>query len=235
MGKIILGNMKSRMTYDEVIEYIDEIKDKIDYSKVVLFPSNIYINEFKKLNIKLGLQNIIEDDIITGEITFSQAKSMGIDYAIVGHSERRSKLYEDNVMINEKIKNIKNMGIVLCIGETQEEKTKLETEEVLKRQIYTALKDVDDMKNIIIAYEPIWAIGTGEIPSLYELKKAISTIKKFVREIKNTNVKVLYGGSVNKENIKELNDVDLIDGFLIGGACLKVQEFLEIIDIVKGN
>lgn len=236
--KIIIGNMKTKMNYKEVEDYIASIQDKIHYPGVILLPTSFYIPYFKPLNLKLGLQNIFfeNEGSYTGEILPSQAKSMDIRYAIVGHSERRKYLKENNQMINKKLKAglAEDLGLVLCIGETEEEKKMLETEEVLKRQIFTALKGIDTLKNIVIAYEPVWAIGSGKTPSKRELEKTISFIKNFVKEIKNgEEIKILYGGSVNAKNISSLNQIDLIDGYLIGGASNKADEFLTIIEEIE--
>lgn len=239
MGKkIIIGNLKTKMNYEDVVEYIDKINGKISYPAVILLPTSLYVPYFKDLNIKLGLQNIFfeNEGAYTGEILPTQAKSMGIKYALIGHSERRKNLKENNQMINKKIKAALNekMGIILCIGETLEEKVLLETEDVLKRQIFTALKGIDDLKNIVIAYEPVWAIGTGKIPTERELVSAIKFIKNFVKEFKRgQDIKVLYGGSVNMDNIKSLNKIEEIDGYLIGGASNNPSEFLNIIEEIE--
>lgn len=239
MGKkIIIGNLKTKMNYEDVVEYIDKINGKISYPAVILLPTSLYVPYFKDLNIKLGLQNIFfeNEGAYTGEILPTQAKSMGVKYALIGHSERRKNLKENNQMINKKIKAALNekMGIILCIGETLEEKVLLETEDVLKRQIFTALKGIDDLKNIVIAYEPVWAIGTGKIPTERELVSAIKFIKNFVKEFKRgQEIKVLYGGSVNMDNIKSLNEIEEIDGYLIGGASNNPSEFLNIIEEIE--
>jgi triosephosphate isomerase len=193
---------------------------------------------FKKLGIRLGLQNVFYENqgAYTGEVLPSQAKSMGIKYTLVGHSERREHLKETNKIINKKIKAAleENMGIVLCIGETLEEKTMMETEDALKRQIYTALQDINELKNIVIAYEPIWAIGSGKTPSKRELTKTIQFIKTFVKEMKNgEDIKVLYGGSVSEKNIETFLHIEEIDGFLVGGTSNNAQEFLELIEKVE--
>jgi len=236
--KIVIGNLKTNMSYEKAVKYIERIRDRITYPAVILIPTSLYVPYFKDLNIKLGVQNIYfeNEGSYTGEILPSQAKSMGIKYALVGHSERRKNLKENNQMINKKIKaGLKeNMGIVLCVGESMEEKVLLETEDVLKRQIFTALKGIDDLKNIVIAYEPVWAIGTGKIPTKRELVNAINFIKDFVKELKRgQEIKVLYGGSVNTKNIKSLNTIEEIDGYLIGGASSKPEEFIDIINEIE--
>lgn len=236
--KIIIGNMKNKMNYEDVKEYIRDLKGKIDYNAVILLPTAIYLPYFEKLNVKLGLQNVYESNTgsHTGEILPSQAKSMGVKYTLVGHSERRDN--ETNQMINKKIKAAleQDMGIVLCVGETKEEKNMMETEEVIKREIYTALKGIDDLKNIVIAYEPIWAIGTGKTPTKRVLTKTIKFIKTFINEMKDgQNVKVLYGGSVRRKNIRTLITIKELDGYLVGGASCNSKEFLDIINEVKGS
>lgn len=239
MGKkIIIGNMKTNMNYFDIENYIHEIEGKMDYPAVILLPTSLYVPYFKDLNIKLGLQNIFfeNEGAYTGEILPKQAKSMGLRYSLVGHSERRKELKESNQMINKKIKAglQEKMGIILCIGETLEEKVLLETEDALKRQIFTALKGIDDLKNIVIAYEPVWSIGTGKIPTERELVNAIKFIKNFVKEFKNNQeIKVLYGGSVSSSNIEFLNKIEEIDGYLIGGSSCDPEEFLKIIEEVK--
>lgn len=239
MGKkIIIGNLKTKMKYEDITKYIEKIRGNITYPAVILLPTSLYIPYFKELNIRLGVQNIFfeNEGAYTGEILPVQARSMGLKYALVGHSERRKNLKENNQMINKKIKSglKENMGIILCVGETIEEKVLLETEDVLKRQLFTALKGIDNLKNIVIAYEPVWSIGTGKIPTERELVNTIKFIKNFIKELKrNQQVKVLYGGSVNIENIKELNKIDEIDGYLIGGSSNKPEEFMEIIKEVE--
>lgn len=237
--KIIIGNMKTKMTYEEVKEYIKEMKGNINYKAVILLPSAIYLPYFKRLNIKLGLQNIFEaeEGAYTGEILPKQAKSLGVKYTLVGHSERRKNAKETNQIINKKIKAAlkEDMGIVLCIGETLEEKNMMETEEVIKRELFTALKGINNLKNIVIAYEPIWAIGTGTTPTKRDLTKTIKFIKSFIKEMKDgQEVKVLYGGSVSLKSVKNLNTINEIDGYLIGGASCNAKELLSIIDEVKG-
>lgn len=236
--KILIGNMKTKCDYQEVQEYIEKMKDHIDYPGLILMPTSLYVPLFQTLDVKIGLQNIYceNEGSYTGEVLPSQARSMGIRYALVGHSERRKFLHENNQLINKKMKaGIEaNMGLVLCVGEDTEEKLMLETEEVLKRQIFTALRGIDDLKNIVIAYEPVWAIGTGEIPTIRELRQNVTFIKNFVRDLKEgSSIKVLYGGSINAENIKELIQIEELDGFLVGGASNNPYEFMDIIDTLE--
>ena len=164
---------------------------------------------------------------------------MKIKFTILGHSERRIFFKETDIDINKKIHEaIKyNMKVIFCIGETLEERNLLKTTKVLKRQLVNGLKDIDETMydNIIIAYEPVWAIGTNITPTNKEIKDAVDYIKMVLNEIlgKN-NIRILYGGSVNKKNIKELNKIDNISGFLVGGASTDADKFLKIIDEVIG-
>jgi triosephosphate isomerase len=154
-------------------------------------------------------------------------KNVGAKYVILGHSENRQS-GETDKLINLKIKSAikSNLKVIFCIGETLSEKRKKLTKKVLAKQINNGLKSIKDTSDIIIAYEPVWSIGTGLIPKSKDLLNSISYIKsKFRRKIP----KVLYGGSVNNKNITELKDINIIDGFLIGGASQNSKKFIDII------
>lgn len=225
MEKLIVGNLKNYMSANDIAKYlkqVDELKD------VVICPSNIFIPYFLKKKFDVGIQNIYLDKTCTGEITAKQAKSLGISYTIIGHSERRINFNETNIEINEKIKEAinNNLKVILCIGETLEEKGNNQTLEILEKQIKECLDNIN-MNNVIIAYEPIWAIGTNIIPTINEIEENIRKIK----EIINEDVKVLYGGSVNSNNISDI--IKVTDGVLIGKASTDINEFLKIIEVVK--
>ena len=223
MEKLIVGNLKNYMDAYDTSTYLKQI-DKIE--NVVLCPSNIFIPYFLNKKFEVGIQNIyLNDKTCTGEITAKQAKSLGVSYVIIGHSERRSNFIETNIVVNHKIKEAlkNNLKVILCIGETLEEKESNKTIEVLEKQLNECLKDID--KDVIIAYEPIWAIGTNVVPTISEIENNINKIK----EIRNT--KVLYGGSVNSSNISEI--IKVTDGVLIGKASTDVVEFLKIIEVVN--
>ncbi len=223
MEKLIVGNLKNYMDAYDTSMYLKQI-DKIE--NVVLCPSNIFIPYFLNKKFEVGIQNIyLNDKICTGEINAKQAKSLGISYVIVGHSERRTNFIETNIVVNYKIKEAlkNNLKVILCIGETLEEKQNNKTFEVLEKQLNECLKDISE--EVIIAYEPIWAIGTNVVPSIVEIQTNINKIK----EIKNS--KVLYGGSVNSGNISEI--IKVTDGVLIGKASTDVVEFLKIIEVVS--
>ena len=161
-------------------------------------------------------------------------KSLGCKYVIVGHSESRNS-GDTNLLINKKIKSSleNNLNILFCIGETIKEKKANKTKKVLISQIKKGFWKIKKIKNIIVAYEPVWSIGTGLVPKNNELLDNILFIKKFLRKnFKYKNTRVLYGGSVNPKNIKDLCEINQIDGFLIGGASQNSNKFS---DIIKKN
>ena len=166
--KIIVGNMKMNLTYNSIKEYIDSMEN---YKDVIICPSSIYIPYFIEKGFNVGLQNVSEYSVgtYTGEISVNQASSLGIKYALVGHSERRQHFNETDEIINTKLRKIVSNDIysILCIGETLDEKEKGITKDSIERQLKEDIKDIEkeDYKYIIIAYEPIWAIGTGNIPN----------------------------------------------------------------------
>lgn len=233
--RIIVGNMKLGMLKEDALNYVKKFKG--EYRNVVLCPSSIYLNYFSDMKVKLGLQNVFYDGTLcTGEISSSQAVSMGIKYVIIGHSERREYLEENNDIINKKVKDAvkHNLGILLCVGETEEEKEDGRADGAIKRQVYTALKGIDNIRNVVIAYEPVWAIGTNKIPTVEEIKEKVSLIKRVTKELLDYDgIRVLYGGSVNEENVEQLNQIEEISGFLIGGACTNPKKFEKIIKIIN--
>lgn len=191
----------------------------------------VYLSDFEKLkNCKLGAQNVYQKEkgAYTGEISAAMLSEFDVYFCIVGHSERR-KNGETNSEINQKIKLLLNNNIlpVLCIGETLEEYSNKKTKAVLKKQLKECLQDVDISK-IIIAYEPVWAIGTGKTPTKKEIVSICEFIKDFVFKSYNKNVKVLYGGSVNENNTEDLIGDKAVDGALVGGASLDVYKFFTI-------
>ena len=179
-------------------------------------------------NIDVGAQNCHEQDVygaFTGSVNSSMLKSVGAKYIIIGHSENR-QAGETDKLINLKIKSALKSGlrVIFCIGETLKAKRKKITKSVLNRQIKAGLKNIKNNKKIIIAYEPVWSIGTGIIPKSDDLFKTISFIKN-----EKKNHKVLYGGSVNPKNINQLKSINNIDGYLIGGASQDPKKFIDII------
>jgi triosephosphate isomerase len=237
-NKIIIANMKMNMDKIDISNYLSKIKGKIKESDIVFCPVSIYIPYFLKEGYKVGLQNIYfeEKGAFTGEISPTQSKSMNINNSIIGHSERRSIFKESDDLINKKVKATLNNNIrpILCIGETEEENNKHITEEVLTRQLSEGLKylEADKLKEVVIAYEPVWAIGTGNTMSNDEIEKATRFIKEEVKRLFGIeDIKVLYGGSVNENNIESLCTIDNVDGFLVGGASTDPDKFLKIIEV----
>ncbi len=235
-NKLVVGNMKMNLTVDEINDYIYKLEQ---HKNFIICPSSIYIPYFIKEGFNVGLQNISEYGMgaYTGEISVNQATSMGVKYTLVGHSERREYFKEDDDVINRKLrKSVSNNLIsILCIGETLEEKEAGKTLETIKRQLEEDLRDIDSeyYENIIIAYEPIWAIGTGKVPTNEEIDATVTFIKETIKSAFNFEPKVLYGGSTNDKNIVELNKINVVDGFLVGGACLIPDKIIKIIETVN--
>ena len=163
----------------------------------------------------------------TGEISACQARQLGVTYAIVGHSERRKYNQETNEEINKKIiKGLENnLKVILCVGENQGE----DKENVIENQLLNALKDVNNLENLIIAYEPVWCIGTGITPTNEQIEATINFIQTIIKKKFNSNVKVLYGGSVDKDNINTLKKINNLSGFLIGKASTDYRQLKEIV------
>ena len=185
-------------------------------------------NKIKNSKLKLGAQNCHTNSdygAFTGSVNASMIKNSGANYVIIGHSENRQS-GESNQLINLKIKSALKSGlkIIFCIGETLREKRKKITKKILDKQLKLGLNKINSKKDIIIAYEPVWSIGTGLIPKSDDLYETVNFIKKKMR--KN---KVLYGGSVNPKNINDLKSINNIDGYLIGGASQDPKKFIDII------
>ena len=233
MEKIIIGNIKMNMRFGEIPNYIRHFKN-IKNNNLVICPSFVYIPYFLNYGFNVGSQNVCayEDGGYTGEISASQLHSLGIKYRIIGHSERRGKLKETDIEINKKIKNSlkSDLKVILCIGETEQEKDLLKKDIVLKRQIRNALFDIEDLNNIIIAYEPVWSVGTNKVPSNEELEKTILYIKNIIYNMYKKDIKVIYGGSINEKNIDNFKSIKKLDGFLIGSASINPSRFIEIIN-----
>ena len=232
--KLLVGNFKMNLLNEEIDEYIENLK-KYKKDNVVFCPPFIYLDRFVKNGFIVGAQDVSEYDngAYTGEISSTQLKALGCDYSIVGHSERRL-YFDDNHRINDKLKKIERDSLVpiLCVGENKEEYDNKETGNVIKRELKEALENIDP-SNIIIAYEPIWAIGTGLVPTKEEIESIIQLIKEFINSEYNSDTKVLYGGSVSTKNIDELEKITNLDGYLVGGASIKIDEWTKLINIVK--
>ena len=221
--KYLVCNFKNKLLKEDILKYIRSLGDIETKVKLVLCPPSIYLGMFDKSGYELGVQDISSfmDKTITGEIEATQVKSMGAKYVIVGHSERRIYRHEINIDFINKINNaIENgLNIIYCIGETLNEKENGRTYEVLEKQISEVLNNVE-IKNIMIAYEPVWAIGTGKVPEADEIKDNINFINDILMEKYEEKLDILYGGSVNDTNISELCTIKGLNGFLVGGASL---------------
>lgn len=230
MKKLVLVNLKMYFNSNKQIDsYIDEVKDEKE--NIIVFPSYIYLNKFVQNNFICGSQNISlhKNGSHTGEISASSIKDIGAKYTIIGHSEIRKYFKETGSIINQKIKNAleNNLKVVLCIGENIKQNIMDQTLEVLNNQIKKALKDIND--EVIISYEPVWAIGTGQTPTSEEIEK----IARYIKSLFKYDVKVFYGGSVSEENIETLNQIKNIDGFLIGKAGTIPSSLKKIIEVTQ--
>lgn len=234
-NKLIVGNIKMNMKFDDIASYLEYFKN-INSKNLVICPSYIYIPYFLKYNFDVGSQNVCaySDGTYTGEVSASQLYSLGVRYTIVGHSERKIKLNESDFDINKKVISSINskLNVILCIGETLEEMDILEKNKMLKNQIVNALINVNDLNNVIIAYEPVWCVGTNKLPNNMEIERTIKYIKQLVFDMYNQNIRVIYGGSINEKNILKLNDIDVLDGFLIGSVSVDPSKFIQIINEV---
>ena len=228
----MFGDLRTLNTLDTVIKFSKNNKNT--KFRIVYCPPNILIRplskRLKKTNLEVGAQNCHESEnygAFTGHVNSKMLKNVGAKYVILGHSENRQS-GETDKLINSKIKSAvkSKLKVIFCIGETLSEKRKKRTNKVLAKQIHNGLKSVNDTSNIIIAYEPVWSIGTGLIPKSNDLLNSISFIKNKFRK---KTPKVLYGGSVNSKNIAQLKDISVIDGFLIGGASQNSKKFIDII------
>jgi len=248
---IIAGNWKMYKTLEESAELINALKPLTANLKpnvsVVVCPSftslAIVANLLKGSNIKLGAQNMSEHDegAYTGEVSWKMLKSAGCEYVILGHSERRQYFGETNELINAKAKKALANWLkpIICVGEKLEEREKGVTEQIVSTQVKGCLAGIssDEMKNVIIAYEPVWAIGTGKTATPLQAEEVHRTIRKLVAQVHSWVVAealvIQYGGSVKPENAAELLAQDDIDGALVGGACLKADSFTAIINAAK--
>ena len=226
----MFGNLKTLNSLNKVITFVKKF-ERNKY-KLIYCPPNTLISslseKLKSTSIQVGAQNCHESNIYgpnTGQVNSNMLKSVGAKYVIIGHSENR-QLGENDNLINLKIKNSINSGlkIIFCIGESLIEKRKNKTKKILSHQITQGLKKIKNKKDIIIAYEPVWAIGSGLIPKDTEILEIVKFIKNKVK-----GSKVLYGGSVNIKNINVLKRIDNVDGFLIGGASQNSNNFIDII------
>jgi triosephosphate isomerase len=242
---IIAGNWKMHKTPSQTVSLINELKPLVKDAQVevVVCPPFVCLPAAKEAlagsNIKLGAQNMHweEQGAFTGEVAPGMLKELGVEYVIIGHSERRQYFGETDEMVNKKVLSAvaHNLIPIICVGETLEQREQGITGEVVDRQTRAALKGLrpDVADRVVIAYEPIWAIGTGRTASSDDANEVIGYIRKVVGEVLGSQaaqqMRILYGGSVKPENAAELMQMPEIDGGLVGGASLKAQDFAKIV------
>ena len=244
--KVIAGNWKMNMLPNEAIEYINSFESLVKDTKNEVILCVPYTDLFYALlnvqgtNIKIGAQNMHweEKGAYTGEISGQMLKSIGVEYVIIGHSERRQYFAETDETVNKKIKSALEVGLkpIVCVGETLEQRESGVTEQIITAQVEKAFEGIEasQLDKIIVAYEPIWAIGTGKTATKEDANTTIMQIRKKLAEIYGQNeaegVIIQYGGSVKSSNAKELFEMSDIDGGLVGGASLKAEEFSKIVN-----
>ncbi|QOR66177.1 triose-phosphate isomerase [Cytobacillus suaedae] len=244
---IIAGNWKMHKVLSEATSFVDEVKGLIPSSQVVdsvvcapsLFLAQLVIST-KGTELKIGAQNMHfeESGAFTGEVSPVALKDVGVSYVIIGHSERREMFAETDETVNKKTLTAFGHGLtpIVCCGETLEEREAGQTNEVVGSQIQKALTGLteEQAKNVVIAYEPIWAIGTGKSSSAEEANETCGYIRKIVAEQFSSavadDVRIQYGGSVKPTNIKEYLSQPHIDGALVGGASLEASSFLQLLE-----
>lgn len=244
--KIVAGNWKMNKNTAEAVELVNGLKALVADVKgveAVVCPPFTLLSEVKKAlagsNIKLGAQNMHTEEkgAFTGEISPAMLKDVGVEYVILGHSERREYFKESNEFINKKVKTAIKFGLtpILCVGEKLEEREAGTTEKVVKEHVVEGFKDLtkEDAVKVVIAYEPVWAIGTGKTATPEQAQEVHAFIRKLLVEMydKNTaeEITIQYGGSMNDANAKELMAKPDIDGGLIGGASLIAEKFAVVI------
>ena len=244
---IIAGNWKMNNTASEGVALIEALKPLVKDAncEVVACVPAIDIpavsEAVKGTNIQLGAQNVHFEikGAYTGEISAAMLKEYGVKYVIIGHSERRQYFGETDETVNKRTLAALNAGLtpIVCIGELLEERENGKTEEVLDRQIVEGMKGIDDISKIVIAYEPVWAIGTGKTATPEQANETIGYIRKKLAEVFcpkcAEKVRIQYGGSMNAGNCKQLMAMSEIDGGLIGGASLKAPDFATIVNYDK--
>ncbi len=244
---IIAGNWKMNNTASEGVALVNAIKDNVKNAccdVVVCVPAidiPAVAEVIKGTNIELGAQNVhfAAKGAYTGEISAEMLKEYGVKYVIIGHSERRQYFGETDETVNKRTLAALEAGLIpiVCIGESLEERETGKTETVLDRQIETGLKGIDDISKVVIAYEPIWAIGTGKTATSEQANETIAYIRKKCGETFcpkcAEKVRIQYGGSMNAGNCKVLMAMPEIDGGLIGGASLKPVDFAAIVNFDK--
>ena len=247
--KVIAGNWKMNMLPNEAMQFIDTLAPLVKNTENEVILCVPYTDLFYSLltaqgtNIKIGAQNMHfeESGAYTGEVSGKMLKSIGIEYVIIGHSERRQYFNETDETVNKKIKAAFANGLkpIVCVGETLEQREAGQTVEIITSQIEKALDGLteEQVENTIIAYEPIWAIGTGKTATAEQANETIKSIRdkicQMYGQMVSNGVIIQYGGSVKSTNAKEIFEMSDIDGGLVGGASLKPEEFSKIVNYAQ--
>lgn len=243
---IIAGNWKMNLSIKEAMQFVEDVKNEVskgDVEPVIAAPFT-FLKDLreatKSTNIKIAAQNMHFEDsgAFTGEVSAPMLKEIGVDYCVIGHSERRQYFAETDETINKKLHQAFKYDIVpiLCVGETLEERETNKTNDVVKMQVVADIKDLsaDLVSKLVIAYEPIWAIGTGKTATSDQANEVISYIRDVVKELYSEevseNIRIQYGGSVKPENVEEIMNKSDIDGALVGGASLKASDFIKLVN-----
>ena len=252
MKKIIIGNWKLNLDHLEAIQLFQKLNYSLNTDidekiSIVVAPSHTSLRSIQtiidadKLHIFLSSQDVsmFNDGAYTGEVSAHQLAKLNISYCIVGHSERRQHFNETDEIINVKVNNLINKEItpIICFGESNDQRTDGNYMDFLINQIENSTKGLrkDKVDEIIFAYEPIWAIGTGQNASLQDIVEVISKVKEFISKksfFNEEKIKFIYGGSVSPDNSNEILNSNIIDGALVGGASLDVDKFIKIIESV---
>ena len=244
--KIIAGNWKMNYCVNKAEDFVSEIKDAIntDEVDVVICPNFVALDRLSDLlegtNIKLGAQNVHTEDkgAYTGETSVNMLAAVGVKYCIVGHSERRQYFAETNEIVNKKAKKLleKDINPIVCVGETLEEREANTMFDVVEKQVRESLDGIEEAqmkRNVVIAYEPIWAIGTGKTATAEQANEMCKFIREVVAKMYNDSVaeavRIQYGGSVKPSNANEILNMSDIDGALVGGASL-TNDFVAIVN-----
>ena len=240
MGYYCIANWKMNLNISESIKFVDELKkNNLQYpkTKIILCPSYLSLKDVGERTfedpIELGSQNVHQSNkgSFTGEISVDMLKEIECKWVILGHSERRQHFNEEDVILNDKLNTVLTNGLnpILCIGESFDQRKNNETFSVLKQQLDIALNNLEIGNNkILLAYEPVWAIGTGLAATTDIISEVINYLKEYLMQNFSLNIPILYGGSVSKENSSAIIDIKGVDGFLIGTSSLDVNEFYDI-------
>ena len=247
--KVIAGNWKMNMLPNEAIKFIEDFAPLVKDSKAEVILCVPYTDLFyvllntQETNIKVGAQNMhfAESGAYTGEVSGKMLKSIGVEYVIIGHSERREYFAETDETVNKKLKAAFEYGLkpIICVGEKLEQREAGIAEEIVTKQTVLALDGLskEQVKNTIIAYEPIWAIGTGKTATSEDANNMIKAIRAKIAKVYGKDIAeeviIQYGGSVKSSNATELFSTSDIDGGLVGGASLKPEEFAKIVNYDK--